>query len=148
MTRKTVRQMWAAIAEGKPELLDDLDMQRAPRRRPVQHEANMQAKLVVQLRKHLPPGSIVFAVPNQASGGARHGYSAARKGQLAGVPDLFCVVNGQFYGIECKSDKGRLSAAQIDMHERFEAQGVPCCVVRSVAEAIDFLEKQGVCFRA
>lgn len=140
-----------AIAEGDPtqlpEVLEDADFAygMATRKKPVQHEAEIQKRIVVHLRRHLPARSIVFAVPNQAYSDA-HRFAAAAKGQLAGVPDLFCVVEGSWYGLEVKSDAGRVSPAQKFMHDAFSEHSVPCGVVRSVEEARRFLEVAGVVF--
>ena len=56
---KRIAKMWRAVAEGKPELLDDLALQqRKPRAKPVAKEAPLQRATVNFLRKHLPPGCV------------------------------------------------------------------------------------------
>ena len=53
----------------------------------------------------------------------------------AGIPDLLCSYRGKFFLVECKSRRGKLTAAQ----ERFMSDTVDCpvFVVRSPDEAVD-----------
>lgn len=49
-----------------------------------------------------------------------------------GMPDIFCLINGRFYGLEVKNEKGRLSEDQIKWKERIEKAGGAFLLVRSV----------------
>jgi hypothetical protein len=147
---KRAAAQWSAIAQGAPELLDDLDMQRMPRAKPAKPEADAQARVVTYLRKHLPKGSVVFSIPNQ-SYSRNHAFAATRTGQLAGVPDL-CVIcpnpqKGQplILFIEMKAPAGRLSTAQEHTQQQLRALGIPVfprCT--SVEEAVVWLRNHGV----
>lgn len=53
---------------------------------------------------------------------------------LVGSPDIIGVHRGRFIGIECKSDRGRLSAEQSAFRQRFESCGGLYLVVRSVTD--------------
>lgn len=63
-----------------------------------------------------------------------------------GTPDILGVFperRGRLFGLECKrarSDKER--AAQLRWHEQARFYGVPVATVRSVEEAIEFLETE------
>ena len=161
---KRIAKMWRAVAEGKPELLDDLALQqRKPRAKPVQSEKKeVQQPLVAYLRKHLPLGSIVHAEAIQPVS-ENHRFAMQRDGVQFGMPDLLVIVprqvvtqfgflNGEplYAHIECKAPKGgRLSPSQIHTQGLLEDMG--CAVLkecRSVEQAVEWLEERGVEFRA
>jgi len=54
----------------------------------------------------------------------------------AGTPDLIACHAGQFYGLECKTDKGRVSKIQQHRLSQIEAAGGVAAVVRSVDDAL------------
>lgn len=57
-----------------------------------------------------------------------------------GSPDLVCIVRGRWLGLELKTPKGRLSAAQEGCHAAWRMAGAVVVVVRSVAEAVAAVE--------
>lgn len=70
------------------------------------------------------------------------GYGGYRSHSgLKGVPDIICIVNGQFVGIEVKAGKDRLSADQIHFKTRCEYNGGMYIVAKSVAD-VDILLKK------
>ena len=149
---KRIAKMWRAVAEGKPELLDDLALQqRKPRAKPVQAEKKeVQQPLVVYLRKHLPLGSVVHAQAIQPVS-ENHRFAMARDGVQFGYPDVEVIIPGpRYFHIECKNPngRGRLSKSQQDTQELMTDLG---CVVlsecESVAQAVEWLTAQGVKFR-
>lgn len=153
---KQVQRMWKAIAEGKPELLDDLDMTRGnprghPRRKPEQREKKeVQQPLVIFLRKHLPLGSVVHAQAIQPVS-ENHRFAMQRDGVQFGMPDLLVIVPGPaFYFIEAKhpDGSGRLSSTQ--QHTQGLLEDMGCAVLRectSAAQAVEWLQSKGVKFR-
>jgi hypothetical protein len=54
---------------------------------------------------------------------------------INGAPDVICVKNGRFIGLEIKTRLGRLSDSQRQFKERLEASGGLYFVVRSVEDA-------------
>lgn len=155
---KQVQRMWKAIAEGKPELLDDLDMHRKPRAAPIAKEAPLQKATVNFLRKHLPPGSLVWAMTNH-SRSQNQTFALIAMGMLPGMPDLgvlvpsdgYSPVHGtepRLYFIEMKAPKGVLSAAQERVQGLLQDMGIPVLAkCESAKQAADWLEAQGVRFR-
>ena len=59
-----------------------------------------------------------------------------------GSPDIICVIDGQYVGIECKSHSGRQSEHQKAFQEGLEEHGGAYCLARSVDDVIEFLDKQ------
>lgn len=71
-----------------------------------------------------------------------HGYGAYRShGSLKGVPDIICILAGQFVGIEIKAGKDRLSADQLLFKKRCERSGGKYIVARSVDDVDNLLQK-------
>lgn len=155
---KRVAQQWDAIARGEPALLDDFDFSKKakPRAKPVQAEkVEVQRPLVVHLRRHLPEGSVVFAIPN-LSRSRQQTFALLRDGMLPGVPDLCiiiprdgCITDPSVFFIECKHpDGGTLNDAQREVQRQLEWCSVPVLSeCRSVRQAVDWLQKHGVQFR-
>lgn len=56
--------------------------------------------------------------------------------QQAGIPDLFCCVNGRLVCLEVKTATGTVSRLQEHEHARLRAAGAIVAVVRSVEEAL------------
>jgi hypothetical protein len=50
---------------------------------------------------------------------------------MKGVPDIICIINGQFVGIEIKAGKDRISADQMLFKKRCERNGGRYYVVRN-----------------
>ena len=51
-----------------------------------------------------------------------------------GCPDILCCHKGQFYGIEIKEGKDKLSAIQEEQLRRIEAAGGKTIVIRSIED--------------
>lgn len=143
---------WRALAEGAPELLEDVDFSKLRHRvrvtkKPDQQERhNVQRPLVTYLRRHLPTGSVVFAITNHARSRAQI-FSLLRDGMQPGFPDIGIILAGpRFLAIECKRpDGGSLSDSQIHTQALLAAAGVPVLAeCRSVSEAVEWLREQGV----
>lgn len=59
------------------------------------------------------------------------------RGAPAGTPDVLGVLPGGFlFGLEAKTERGKLSQSQLDWHETARFQGVRVEVVRSVGHAV------------
>ena len=165
---KRQQNLHRAIAEGAPEMLEDADfaLRKATRQPRAKPEALKQRAVVVYLRKHLPLGSIVFAITNH-SRSKHQTFALIAQGMLPGMPDVGVLVPSHplsrpmpqqyhlysphrhcLFFIEMKSDTGKLSEAQRNTQELLRDLGVPVLSeCRSVDEAKIFLQKLGVQFR-
>lgn len=83
---------------------------------------------------------LFFAVPN---GGTRNMIEATQlkaSGLLAGIPDCIFMWKGKGYGIEFKTDTGRLSPAQVKVHEKWQGHA-EVYVVRSFDAFKELIEQ-------
>lgn len=111
--------------------------------------SEVQRPLVNYLRRHLPAGSVVFAITNHARS-RQQVFALMRDGMLPGMPDVGVIVPGPcFLAIECKRpDGGALSDAQRHVQSELTALGVPVLSeCRSVEQAVEWLISMGVEFR-
>lgn len=58
-----------------------------------------------------------------------------------GSPDIICVIDGKYVGIECKTSKGKQSESQIEFQKRLEDAGGVYFLARSLEDVIDFFKK-------
>lgn len=58
-------------------------------------------------------------------------------GSFRGLPDLMAVKDGKIYGIEVKTEKGKLSENQKEFLGTFEARGGVPVVARKLEDVID-----------
>lgn len=65
-------------------------------------------------------------------------------GVKPGVPDIAAVHAGQFYALELKTEKGKLSSTQIAAIEQLQAAGAICRVAYGLDDAIGQLESWGL----
>ena len=64
-----------------------------------------------------------------------NGYGGYRSHSgLKGVPDVICIIKGQFVGIEIKAGKDRLSAHQVLFQQRCEYNGGKYMVVKKISD--------------
>lgn len=99
-----------------------------------QSESVLQAQIVQWLRWSLPASAFLTAFP--AGGGGRvRGAKLKRMGLVPGFPDLLLIWNGEAYGLEVKTAKGRVSQEQVDCHMQLAKAGMSVVIIRSVAEA-------------
>jgi hypothetical protein len=96
---------------------------------------HIQARLVRE--------AFAFHVPN---GGARSKVEAAifaSLGVVPGIPDLIAICRGQTFGLElkrAKTDGGRLTAKQIEVHQRLREAGAIVATAYGLGDAIRQLE--------
>lgn len=161
---KRVAKLWDAIGQGAPELLDDTDFKHPyvtpkPRAKPQQRERKeVQRPLVNYLRKHLPAGSVVFAVTNHARSRTQT-FALIADGMLSGMTDVVVLVDRRHVvglqgtsgppWIGCIENKdpegGSLSDNQKFVQSELRAMGAAVLEeCRSVEQAVAWLHQQGV----
>jgi hypothetical protein len=100
-------------------------------------EQAIQKSVVAYLRRVLPHGWLVVGVSNNPRS-AITGAVEKAMGMVAGYPDITVlgVLDDQSFAgfIECKSASGRLSPAQVDVHDRLCDMGFPVAIVRSIED--------------
>lgn len=96
------------------------------------------------------PGALIFHPANEGNRGGIKGIKDGARnkamGQLAGVPDIIMLSDGQFYGFEVKAPKNYPSASQKTVGALIEVNGGKWAVVRSVedvGEAMNSREVKG-----
>jgi hypothetical protein len=112
-------------------------------RKPVPSEAQIQTAIRARLQWL---GCLVMSIPNEGKRSVIAGRRMKSTGLSAGAPDLLIYRHGKHALIEVKSDTGRLSPAQVEMHTRLAKQGWTVHVVRSQDEAVRALESEGWSF--
>lgn len=90
------------------------------------------------------PMPLIFSNHNNATD-IKQATVARSQGRIAGIPDLTILLpNGKTIFIEVKTDKGRVSPVQKQMHEQLQLLGHEVLVVRSVKD-FDLLLKSILC---
>jgi hypothetical protein len=63
------------------------------------------------------------------------------RGAPAGTPDIIgCLPGGRLFGLEVKTERGRLRPAQADWAQRACATGARWALVRSAAQALSVID--------
>jgi hypothetical protein len=77
--------------------------------------------------KHHSPRGMIFSVPNEGQ------MRLSQTGLLPGVSDLVVITpSGKVVFVECKTEKGRQSDAQIEFQKRVQALGFTYILVRDL----------------
>lgn len=98
-------------------------------------ESDIQRQCLDWLRANGFFASKLHIGPVQLGNGKRFA-----KNPLRGAPDLFCLKDAIYYGIEVKKPGGRLSSDQIRWHEEARAKGgAVILTVYSLQDMIDQL---------
>jgi hypothetical protein len=61
-------------------------------------------------------------------------------GVTPGVPDILIIRDGKIFGLELKSENGRLTPTQIDCHERMRRAGATVGTAHGIDAALEWLE--------
>jgi len=104
-------------------------------------EAQLQRAVLDHLRWRGVQNLFVCHYP---AGGWRSPIGAAilrSLGTVAGVPDLLIVHRGQLYGLELKSESGRLTDTQSSTHEDMKRAGALVATAYNVNAALAQLEQ-------
>ena len=102
-------------------------------------------KLTAQVTKKLDAAGIFYWRQNNMpvhDPRLNNGYGGYRSHSgLKGVPDIICIIDGQFVGIEIKAGKDRLSEHQILFKKRCERNGGKYLVVKHPDDVDSLLQK-------
>jgi hypothetical protein len=107
-------------------------------------EQGIQSAVFQHLAVRAATGTFAF---HPANGGWRSKVEAAiMKGQgvTPGIPDVIAIRDGQVFGLELKSESGRLSPAQRACHDRLVAAGAMCTTAFGLNHALGILETWGI----
>jgi hypothetical protein len=89
-------------------------------------------------------GLVFWHTPNGGLRSKSEAAKLARMGVLAGVPDLMFIYRGKTYGLELKTETGRISSAQRAVLTAMEQAGVATAVSKGLDAALDQLEAWGL----
>ncbi|MBY0561469.1 VRR-NUC domain-containing protein [Hyphomicrobium sp.] len=107
-------------------------------------EAQIQKTLLDHLHHRAKPGVVYWHTPN---GGVRDritGRQLKDQGVVSGVPDLLLFFRGQLYGLELKTEKGRLQPTQVKFQAALAKQGAILATAYGLDEALKILLGWGV----
>lgn len=103
------------------------------------NEEKYLQKTCVRWFRERYPGILIHHSPNGGKRNAIEAKSFKEMGTVAGFPDLFIVKQNIYYSglfIELKSEKGKLTEKQKQMHEYLLMNGYQVEVVRNLDEFI------------
>jgi hypothetical protein len=112
------------------------------KRRPEQ--AVQKALFLDHLRIRGVPGIFAWHTPNGGWRSRVEGAIMKSIGTMPGIPDILILREGHLYGLELKSERGRLTPAQFQCHVRLEAAGAKVAVAVGIDEALAQLEAWGL----
>jgi hypothetical protein len=106
----------------------------------IQHESILQ-KQVVQYLRAILPHSIIAAIPNGSQRTSSGRPANAISGLLPGIPDLMVMLpKGRVIFFELKSEKGRVSDAQLAVHLKMHGLNHDVAIVRSIDDVKNALD--------
>lgn len=99
------------------------------------HESRLQKDIIEFLERR---GIFHY---RQNSGAVKRGNRYIRFTSLSGLPDVICIVDGIYLGLEIKKPKGgKVSPVQKETHALIKAAGGECHIVKSVDEVREIIE--------
>lgn len=123
----------------------------APKTKRARPERAAQINVIAWLRLVFP-GCVVAATVNEQGAAsrdpmqrARFGMARRAAGVVSGFPDLTVAIQGgRTFFIEMKSEKGRLSEVQKDVHAKLHGLGHVVIVARDIDSAAAALRAEGL----
>jgi len=86
----------------------------------------------------------IFAYRSQSVGVWDSKKGVYRTSGVKGVPDITCIIDGKYIGIEVKTPRGKLSPAQEEFSDRIVEAGGIYLVAHSVDELESDLQELGL----
>jgi hypothetical protein len=107
-------------------------------------EEEIQRAVFQHLRHRGAPGVFAFH-PRNGSRDQRHlaGVNSGL-GVVSGTPDVIIIKDGTVYGLELKTERGRLSPVQLKVHDEMRAAGCEVAVAYGLDQAVEWLEARGI----
>lgn len=112
---------------------------------PATGEAAIQRALFAHIHARGVPNLVAFHPLN--SGIHQRGRARAIHaglGVLSGLPDVVCIHDGKIFGLELKTERGRIRASQRLTLDLLKAAGASVAVTRGLDAAIRQLERWGL----
>lgn len=100
-------------------------------------ETKIQNSILSHLRSK---GVFCFRVNNGSIWDKKLGMYRTHS-SIKGIPDIFAVKDSLFYGIEVKSEKGKMSADQFLFKKRFEEAGGKYILARNKEDVVILSKK-------
>jgi hypothetical protein len=116
---------------------------RVQKRKTNSPERILQQTLVEILNEEIK-GDVEWTCFPAGGGGAVRGTFLKKMGLKRGWPDLIFLRNGQFYGLELKAEKGKLSEAQVGTQSRLGLCGGLIATAWSIEESIHIIDGWGL----
>jgi hypothetical protein len=113
-----------------------------PKDKHPESEEQRQATFLRDL-KRIAPAILVWSVPNAGKRSTWEARKAKREGMIAGCADLTILWRGGCAFIEWKSGKGDVRPNQAEMLNKLHRLGHHCCVARTSAWALTWLQEIG-----
>lgn len=109
------------------------------------NENEIQRAVFKHLNTRAAPGVFAFHPKNGGihQRGRRRGINSGL-GVVSGVPDVIAIKNGQTYGLELKTDAGRISAEQVATLQKMQEAGAVVALKNGLDAALTWLEEQGL----
>jgi hypothetical protein len=114
------------------------------RRRRQRPEQQVQIAVVQHLGWRAPRDTWRCHYPAGGARTAAEGAIFKSLGVKAGTPDLLLVREGRLYCLELKSDRGRLSPAQVACHRDLREAGATIAVATGIDQALTILGAWGI----
>ena len=109
-----------------------------------QPEAAMQRAVFEHIEWRGKPGWRFWSTPNAARRSLRMGAELKRQGMKAGVGDVSAISpSGQYFELELKTAKGRLSPAQQERQDALRHSGVEVATAYGLDAALAILRRWG-----
>ena len=107
----------------------------------MQSELSLQSKCYQWFHNTYPElRGLLFHVNNKAKN-AIEGNKFKAIGVVAWIPDLLFVFSGRLHPIEMKTEEGKVSPDQKEIHIKWEGQGIKTIICRSFEQFQDIIKK-------
>ena len=106
----------------------------------MQNEYDLHCLVADYLNLVLPPQAFWHHSPLEGKHKVQYRKKQKRLGAKKGFPDILIIWQGRAIFIELKTQKGRLSEAQKECHEKLTLSGALVITCRSLEEVQQFVE--------
>jgi hypothetical protein len=107
-------------------------------------EEELQRSVFAHLRARGAPGAFAFHPRNGSRDQRSLAGINAGLGVVSGVPDVIIIKGGAVYGLELKTERGKLSGDQTRVLHQLRAAGCDTGCAYGLDEALRWLEERGL----